>query len=65
MTQIFRKGSNSIARVTLAGGFFGFFGLWGVVYLVYCSPYTTDVNVPRVQTVPFSRKLVGLVFVPL
>jgi hypothetical protein len=56
MAQIFRKSSNSFARVTLATGIFGFFGFWGVVYAVFRSPYTTDVNVPRVQQVPFSHK---------
>lgn len=56
MSQIFRKSSNSIARVALLGGASGFFGLWGVVYLIYRSPYTTDVNVPREQQVPFSHQ---------
>jgi hypothetical protein len=56
MAQVFGKSSNSIARVSLAGLVFGFFGLWGVVYAVYRSPYTTDVNVPRVQQVPFSHQ---------
>src|SRR5437764_10609260 len=56
MAQIFRKGSNSIARVTLVGGFFGFFAFWGLVYLIYWSPYTTSANVPREQPVPFSHQ---------
>jgi hypothetical protein len=56
MAQIFGKSSNSIARVSLIGLVFGFFGFWGVVYAVYLSPYTTDVNVPRVQQVPFSHQ---------
>src|SRR4051794_1504438 len=56
MPQVFGKGSNSLARVTLIGGFFGFFGFWGVVYAVYRSPYTTDQNVPRAQPVPFSHQ---------
>jgi hypothetical protein len=56
MAQVFGKSSNSIARVSLAGVVFGFFGFWGVVYAVYLSPYTTDVNVPRVQQVPFSHQ---------
>lgn len=56
MAQIFGKSSNSIARVSLAVVVFGFFGLWGVVYAIYRSPYTTDVNVPRVQQVPFSHQ---------
>jgi hypothetical protein len=56
MAQVFGKSSNSIARVSLAAVVFGFFGFWGVVYAVYRSPYTTDVNVPRVQEVPFSHQ---------
>src|SRR5437764_813243 len=56
MAQIFGKSSNSIARVSLAAVVFGFFGLWGVVYAIYRSPYTTDVNVPRAQEVPFSHQ---------
>jgi hypothetical protein len=56
MAQVFGKSSNSIARVSLAGVALGFFGFWAVVYAVYRSPYTTDVNVPRVQEVPFSHK---------
>src|SRR6185437_7034824 len=56
MGQIFRRSSNSVARVTLAGSFFAFFGFWGVVYAVYRSPYTTEVNVPLAQPAPFSHK---------
>ncbi len=56
MGQIFRKSSNSIARVVLVGGICSFFGFWALVYLVYWSPYTTNANVPRVQEVPFSHQ---------
>lgn len=56
MAQIFRRSWNSLARASLVGGFFGFFGFWGLVYLVYRSPYTTAVNVARVQEVPFSHE---------
>ncbi len=56
MAQVFGKSSNSIARVSLAGVVIGFFGFWGVVYAVYLSPYTTDVNGPRLQQVPFSHQ---------
>lgn len=56
MAQIFGKASNSVARVTLLAVFFGFFGFWGVVYAVYRSPYTTAVNVPVAQPVPFSHQ---------
>src|SRR3954447_8926788 len=56
MAQVFRKGSNSIARVSIIAVITGFFGFWGVVYAVYRSPYTTEQNVPRVQQVPFSHQ---------
>jgi len=56
MSQIFHRGSNSIARVSLIGGVVSFFGFWAVVYLIYRSPYTTSANVPRVQEVPFSHE---------
>jgi Cytochrome c7 and related cytochrome c len=56
MAQIFGKGSNTLARVSLIGIFVGFFGFWGLVYAMYRSPYTTDVAIPRVQEVPFSHQ---------
>lgn len=56
MAQIFGKSSNSLFRLTLACVFFGFFLFWGVVYAVYRSPYTTDVNVPLAQPAPFSHQ---------
>jgi hypothetical protein len=56
MAQIFGRGSNSIARVTLIAVFTGFFGFWGVVYAIYQSPYTTGQGNPRVQEVPFSHQ---------
>ena len=56
MPQVFSKGSNSVARVTLIGLVVVFFGFWGVVYAVYLSPYATVENVPRVQPVPFSHQ---------
>jgi cytochrome c7-like protein len=56
MPQVFSKGSNSVARVTIIGLVVGFFGFWGVVYAVYLSPYTTVENVPRAQPVPFSHQ---------
>jgi hypothetical protein len=56
MGQIFRRSSNSVARAALVGVFVAFFGFWGVVYAVYRSPYTTEVNVPLAQPAPFSHK---------
>lgn len=56
MGQIFSKGSNSLFRAALVGGFGGLFGVAGVVYAVYRSPYTTDQNLPVTQQVPFSHQ---------
>ena len=56
MAQIFRKSSNSLARVCLVGLFAVFFGFWGVVYAVYWSPYMTDKGIPVGQEVPFSHQ---------
>ena len=56
MAQIFSKGSNSIARATLAAIGVGFFGLWGLGYAIYRSPYTTQVHIPLAQPVPFSHQ---------
>ena len=40
----------------MVGSVIFFFGFWGVVYAVYWSPYTTEVNVPLAQPAPFSHK---------
>ena len=55
MAQIFARSSNSFARVTLVSGILGIFGVWGVGYALYRAPYTTEVNVPLLQPVPFSH----------
>lgn len=56
MAQIFRKSSNTVAKVSLVGAAASFFGFFGIVYAVYRSPYTTDVGVPLTQPVPFSHQ---------
>ena len=56
MAQVFGKGSNSVARVSLVVIFLGFFGFWGIVYAIYRSPYTTEQSVPLAQPVPFSHQ---------
>lgn len=56
MAQIFTKSSNSLARASLLGIVFGGFGVWGVAYAVYRSSYTTNVNIPLAQPVPFSHQ---------
>jgi hypothetical protein len=56
MPQIFRRRANSIARASILGVvIFVCLCGWGL-YAVYWSPYTTRVNVPLNQPVPFSHQ---------
>src|SRR5258708_1023484 len=56
MAQIFRQRSNTVARVCLLLIVLGSGGSGWALYDVYWSPYTTRVNMPREQPVPFSHK---------
>ena len=56
MAQIFKRRSNSIARATLVGAVLLLIAGGWTVYAIYWSPYTTRVDVPREQPVPFSHK---------
>jgi hypothetical protein len=56
VAQIFHRRSNSIARATLVGAVLLLIAGGWTVYAVYWSPYTTRVDVPRDQPVPFSHK---------
>src|SRR5436190_909979 len=56
MPQIFQPRSNTWARAGIAGVLLLLGGLaWGV-HAVYWSPYTTRVEAPVEQPVPFSHK---------
>ena len=56
MAQIFQRKSNTIARAGIAGALLlAAAGGW-TLYAVYWSPYTTKVDVPIEQPVPFSHK---------
>src|ERR1700744_2616350 len=56
MPQIFKARSNTVARVSILGvGLAVFFVGWAGDE-VYWSPYTTRVNVPLDQPVPFSHR---------
>src|SRR5437868_1827709 len=56
MPQVFQRRSNTVARVTLFGMVLLLcFGAW-MVHAVFWSPYTTRVNIPLEQPVPFSHK---------
>jgi hypothetical protein len=56
MAQIFHRGTNTLARVTIFGFVFIVFGLLTFAYLFTKSPYQTDVDVVRDQPVPFSHE---------
>jgi hypothetical protein len=56
MAQIFRPGSNTLARMTIVCGACGVFGMAWATYAVYWSPWTTRVGVEVPQPVPFSHK---------
>jgi hypothetical protein len=56
MAQIFRRSSNTIARITVVCGVLAPFGLAWATYVVYWSPWTTRVGEEIPQPVPFSHK---------
>jgi hypothetical protein len=56
MPQIFRRRTNTLARLTIIGGAGGLLLLGGVLYLLVRSPYVTAAGVPVDQPIPFSHK---------
>jgi hypothetical protein len=56
MAQIFRQRSNALARAFLLAVLFTLSAISWAGYEIYWSPYTTRVNVPREQPVPFSHR---------
>lgn len=56
MAQIFNRGANTIARVTIFGSAFIAAGLLGFAYLYAESPYQTKVDIIREQPVKFSHQ---------
>jgi hypothetical protein len=56
MAQIFSRQANIHSRVIIFGAIALVCGAGWVTSAVYWSPYTTDVNVPLQQPVPFSHK---------
>lgn len=56
MAQLFPPSSNTIARVTIAGGVLGMGALGWAAYAITWSPYVTDVGRPQEQSVPFSHE---------
>ena len=56
MAQVFHPIANAIARLSLILLIFTITGTLVVLDILHRSPYTTEVNVPRGQPVPFSHK---------
>ena len=56
MAQVFHPIANAIARLSLVLVVFGLVGTLVTLDLIHRSPYTTEVNVPREQPIPFSHK---------
>src|SRR3954454_22484629 len=56
MPQIFRRRTNTVARVTLFGAVLLPAAALGVLWLVVRSPYVTAVGTPLEQPVSFSHK---------
>jgi hypothetical protein len=56
MPQIFKRRSNTLARVSILGSFLLVCLSGWALHAVFWSPYTTLVNVPIPQPIPFSHK---------
>jgi hypothetical protein len=56
MGQVFKRSTNTIARVSIYGAAFLIAAMGWAVYELSASPYVTDVNVAKDQPVPFSHK---------
>src|SRR5918911_1424231 len=56
MKQLFGRGTNTIARVSLYGGVFLLAAIAAIGYGYVRSSYATQVNVPVEQPIPFSHE---------
>ena len=56
MAQIFHPSANTIARASIFGGVFFIAAVFGVMYVYVRTPYSTAVNVPIEQPIPFSHQ---------
>jgi hypothetical protein len=54
--QVFHRSFNVISRVTIYGAVFIVAGLGWAMYVLARSPYVTQIEVARVQPVPFSHQ---------
>jgi hypothetical protein len=56
MGQVFKRSTNTIARVSIYGAAFLIAAMGWAVYQLSASPYVTDVNIAKDQPIPFSHK---------
>jgi hypothetical protein len=56
MPQIFHPSTNTISKASIFGAVFIIAAFAGVLLTIFRSPYTTRVNVPIEQPVPFSHR---------
>ena len=56
MPQIFHPSTNTFSKVSIFGAVFFLAGLAWALYVLFRSPYFTNVNVPVEQPVPFSHE---------
>jgi hypothetical protein len=56
MAQLFSPSANVYSRVTIVGIVIPVFGAGWATSRIYWSPYTTEVDVPLQQPIPFSHK---------
>jgi hypothetical protein len=56
MAQIFHPSMNTVSRVTIFGAAFFALAALAIDYIIYSSPYATQVNVVVDQPVPFSHE---------
>jgi hypothetical protein len=56
MPQLFRRGANVFAKVSILGGVFILVAVVYVFNLLYKGPYVNEENVIREQPIPFSHK---------
>jgi len=56
VAQIFPPSTNTFSRVSIFGAVFVILAILVVVYVIFRSPYVTQVNVVRDQPVPFSHE---------
>jgi hypothetical protein len=54
--QIFHRSTNFLAKLSIFGSLFIVAGIAAAAWEIYMSPWTTQVNTPKEQPVPFSHE---------